>query len=399
MKLPSGWLITTLGTFMNFKSGVSAPKDAFGKGVKFVNVMDIFQKSALTREDIIGSVSVTDEQIERFSVIRGDILFNGSSETPNEIAYSSVYIGDEKIVFGAFVMRGRQHKKLLLPEYAKYCFKAETVRKEIIRRGQGAIRVNIGQKDLSKVSIIIPPIEEQKRIASILDEWARMIEKMESLINAKEKQFDWLYKQYFTPNSTITSSWESHRIGDFVRERNEKSTISDLYPCLTSSKRGMFLQDEYFSKQVASQDNTGYKIMVRGDFTFRSMSDNGIFVFNQQNIVDKGLISPAYGVFAPNSNMDADYLYYFLNSDGFRRTLTREIQGGTRLSLKLNTLKQLAVEIPEMDEQKRIAEALNTAKQEIGVLRALVEQYRIQKRGLMQKLLSGEWQVKDKGAV
>ena len=169
--LPDGWTVTTLGTFMDFKNGVNADKDAYGKGVNFVNVLDIFRNNSLVSQDITGSVSITDKQLEEYSVVKGDMLFNRTSETPEEIAFSSVYFGDEKITFGGFVIRGRQSKKRLLPEYAKYCFKTDTIRKEMIRRCQGAVRANIGQKDLSKVPIIIPLIEDQKLISTILDEW------------------------------------------------------------------------------------------------------------------------------------------------------------------------------------------------------------------------------------
>ncbi|MYJ87179.1 MAG: hypothetical protein F4044_05625, partial [Rhodobacteraceae bacterium] len=190
--IPEGWSKTTLGTFMVFKNGVNAHKDAYGKGIKFVNVMDIFRNNCLHSDDIAGSVEITDKQLEEYSVVHGDILFNRTSETQQEIAYSSVYLGEDKITFGGFVIRGRQTKQLLLPEFAKYCFKADTIRKEIIRRSQGVVRANIGQKDLSKVLITIPPLDIQKKFVTILDEWGRMIEKTEALIYFKERQFEWL---------------------------------------------------------------------------------------------------------------------------------------------------------------------------------------------------------------
>ncbi len=81
------------------------------------------------------------------------------------------------------------------------------------------------------------------------------------------------------------------------------------------------------------------------------------------------------------------------------RALAGEIQGGTRTALKLNALKKLDVDIPELPEQQAIANKLNTAKHEIDLLIKLADQYRTQKRGLMQKLLSGEWHIKNKEAA
>ena len=251
----------------------------------------------------------------------------------------------------------------------------------------------INNKHIVPYVIPLPSIGEQRAIADILQTWDTAIEKTEALIAAKEKQFDWLKYTFFLRNPKATHR-QPKPFGEYIEEKQRRSTISNMYLCLTSSRHGMFLQGEYFSKQVASKDNTGYKIMERGDFTFRSMSDDGIFVFNQQTIVDKGLISPAYSVFAPKSNVNEDYLYYFLNSPTFRRTLIKEAQGGTRTALKLNALKKLNIDIPELGEQKSIANKLNLAKREIDTLKSLADLYRTQKRGLMQKLLTGKWRVK-----
>lgn len=272
--------------------------------------------------------------------------------------------------------------------YQYLLFNYENIRALSNSSGQG--NLNLGLVEI--IPITLPPLSQQKKIANLLGTWDNAIEKTEALIAAKEKQFEWLKSQLLL-NNPKSKRWNTNTLGEFIVEKKEKSTTPDLYPCLTSSRRGIFLQEDYFSKQVASKDNSGYKIMSRGDFTFRSMSDDGLFVFNKQTIIDKGLISPAYGVFSPKQNMDSDFLYYFLNSPAFRRALSREIQGGTRTALKLNALKKLEVKIPCIQEQKDIASKLNIAKKEIDLVKELLKKYRSQKRGLMQKLLTGEWQV------
>ena len=72
----------------------------------------------------------------------------------------------------------------------------------------------------------------------------------------------------------------------FLREINEKTTENDQYPVLTSSKTGVFLQSDYFNKQVASRNNTGYKVIRRGQFTYRAMSDTGEFFPNMLDCTD-----------------------------------------------------------------------------------------------------------------
>ena len=190
--VPKGWESKTLGEFIDFKNGVNADKSAYGKGTEFVNVMDIFNNHFIKKSDIQGKVKISEKQKSESSVIYGDLLFNRTSEVAEEIAYSSVYIGCAEITFGGFVIRGRQKKFLLDTKYSAYCFNNSDIRREMIRRSQGVVRANIGQKDLNKVPILIPPIKEQKEIAYSLLLWDNAIEKTEALILAKEKQFKWL---------------------------------------------------------------------------------------------------------------------------------------------------------------------------------------------------------------
>ena len=97
------------------------------------------------------------------------------------------------------------------------------------------------------------------------------------------------------------------RLESFLEEVSEKTTQSDQYPVLTSSKNGLFLQDGYFNKQVASKDNKGYKIIRRGEFTYRAMSDTGEFYPNMLECAEIGIVSPAYFIF----DVDFDNIEYF----------------------------------------------------------------------------------------
>ena len=114
------------------------------------------------------------------------------------------------------------------------------------------------------------------------------------------------------------------KLGDFLREICIKTVVNNEYPVLTSSKNGIYLQSEYFNKQVASKDNTGYKIIKKGQFTYRAMSDTGEFYPNMLKCVDVGIVSPAYPVFEI-TNRDIIYPQYlqyffhrFVNNIGYK---------------------------------------------------------------------------------
>ena len=96
---------------------------------------------------------------------------------------TAVYLDNQETVFGGFVIRGRSKNSKLDHNFKKDCFQSLTVRKQIIARGQGAVRANIGQKDLETVLFPLPPLPEQQKIAPILSAWDKAIEKTKGIID------------------------------------------------------------------------------------------------------------------------------------------------------------------------------------------------------------------------
>ena len=153
-------------------------------------------------------------------------------------------------------------------------------------------------------------------------------------------------------------SWEQRKLEDFIIEYHEVTTKNNQYPALTSSRKGIFLQTEYFAgNQIASEDNTGYNIVPYGYFTYRHMSDDEIFHFNINDIVENGIVSTLYPVFTTNENLDSRYLQYQLNhGHEFAKFAVLQKQGGSRTYMYLSKLKQLSLTMPKnVEEQKKIS--------------------------------------------
>ena len=164
-----------------------------------------------------------------------------------------------------------------------------------------------------------------------------------------------------TPNirfKGFTDDWEQRKLGDNIIEYTEKTTINNQYPVLTSSRKGIFFQTEYYDgNQVASADNTGYNIVPYGYFTYRHMSDDEIFHFNINDIVENGIVSTLYPVFTTTDYLDSRYLQYQLNyGQEFAKFAVLQKQGGSRTYMYLNKLKTLHLTMPKtIDEQKQIS--------------------------------------------
>lgn len=151
------------------------------------------------------------------------------------------------------------------------------------------------------------------------------------------------------------------KLEDFLQEVCEKTITNNQYPVLTSSKSGLFLQSDYFNKQVASKDNTGYKIIRRGQFTYRAMSDTGEFFPNMLECADVGIVSPAYPVFEiiKQDQIVPEYLKYYFKSNRFQNSISTFAQGSTRTSVKFGKLKKVSIELPEIKKQYQIIQTLD----------------------------------------
>jgi type I restriction enzyme S subunit len=94
--IPNEWELSNLGKLFEFKNGINAGKNAYGSGIKFVNVMDVFGNTFISHEIILGSVSISEKQIEKNLLQRGDVLFNRTSEVRDEIGMTALYDDDDK---------------------------------------------------------------------------------------------------------------------------------------------------------------------------------------------------------------------------------------------------------------------------------------------------------------
>lgn len=187
----------------------------------------------------------------------------------------------------------------------------------------------------------------------------------------------------------FTDDWEQRKLEKHIIEYHEVTTENNQYPVLTSSRKGIFLQTDYYSgNQVASADNTGYNIVPYGYFTYRHMSDDEIFHFNINDIVENGIVSTLYPVFTTDEKLDSRYLQYQLNyGSEFARFAVLQKQGGSRTYMYLNKLKKLSLTMPtSIDEQKKISSFLMSLDNLITLHQRKCEQTKELKKFMLQKM-------------
>ncbi|MBQ3119493.1 MAG: restriction endonuclease subunit S [Peptococcaceae bacterium] len=194
----------------------------------------------------------------------------------------------------------------------------------------------------------------------------------------------------------FTDDWEQRKLDDNLIEYKETTTINNQYPALTSSRKGIFLQTEYFAgNQIASENNTGYNVVPYGYFTYRHMSDDEIFHFNINDIVENGIVSTLYPVFTTDENLDSKYLQYQLNNGHeFSEFAVLQKQGGSRTYMYLNKLKQLHLTVPvSIDEQKKIAVLLEEVDNLITLHQRKYDKLVNIKKSMLEKMFPKDGEV------
>lgn len=284
-------------------------------------------------------------------------------------------------------------------KWLSYCLASPKIRSQILGFATGTNIKNITKKEFLWIPIQIPPIQEQNKITEMLDLWENAIAKTEALIAAKEKQFEWLCTNLLSGRKKsfgFTGKSIPTAFGSIFSLFKKVNTSCADYEVLSVTKDGIVSQSEYFNKEVASKDKSKY-LIVDKDTLVMSGLNFWMGAIDFQTIRDTGIVSPAYKTFKINEGAySRDYLRFFIRSHYMTRILLdSSIQGASivRRNLDMEWLSNSLIDLPNLEEQRDIANILSLAEKEIDGLKLLAEKYRSQKRGLMQKLLTGEWQV------
>jgi type I restriction enzyme S subunit len=237
--------------------------------------------------------------------------------------------------------------------------------------------------------------KKQIKISEVIDKFDFNILTTQQLIAAKEKAYSTYVTTLLDPNN-FTKSTEYH-FEQLFTPKNNKNFNKDNLELLSVTKNGIVMQRDYFNKDIASSDLSKYLIAFRHDLVMSGLNF-WMGAIDFQEICDAGLVSPAYKLFELNGALaDFSYMRHYVRSKNMLRILMRaSVQGASivRRNIDIDQLEQSKIILPPMEKQKSIGHLLDLKKQEVNLLSSLLRKYREQKRGLMQKLLTGEWTVK-----
>ena len=375
------WEEHELSEYLDFKNGLNPKPNQFGKGIKFISVMDILNNAVITYDCIRASVSVSEEDMSAFSVQKGDILFQRSSETLEDVGRANVYVDDIPAVFGGFVIRGKQ-KTNYNPLFFKYLLSSPLARKRIIRMGAGAQHFNIGQEGLSKVKLPFACIDEQNKIAKILYLLDKRISLQNKIIEDLKKLKSAIIEIEYTPNAKTTS-----HIGDVIEQISKRNKNNAIQNVLSVSNRQGFIKqsDQFENRNVASEDTSNYKIVEKNDFAFNPARIN-VGSISRLTTFEKGIVSPMYICFRTQENVAPEYIDYFFESKHFYCEIQKRLEGSVRQCLSFEGLCNIPLSLPSFEMQQRIGKRLFTLGQKIKTETDLLELLNKQKQYLLRQM-------------
>jgi type I restriction enzyme, S subunit len=398
--IPDDWDVVPLSELLDFRNGVNADKNAYGHGIRFINVLEVITKSHLTAEDVPGRVALSGPAIKAYAVRRGDVLFNRTSETQEEVGLAAVYEDDEPLVFGGFVIRGRPVTSRLDGEYCGYGLRSAAVRQQIVKRGQGAIRANIGQADLRQVLAPLPPAAEQRAIAGALSNADELIGRLDRLIKKKRAVKAAVMHELLsgaTRLSGFAGEWEMYRLGEigaFFKGRGIKrgDISTEGLPCIRYGE--IYTRYDNYATGLASRIPLSVTAqaqpIAQGDLLFAASGETSEEIGKCVAYVGDEVAYAGGDIIGLRlTGHDPLYLGHLLNHGEIAQQKARFGQGDAVVHISAARLGELAFRLPSLREQQAIARVLLDIDEEIVALECRVAQTRAVAQGMKQALLSG----------
>ena len=372
----------TLGELFDFRNGLSKGKEFFGKGTPFVRYTDVYNHRTLRKKDITALVECTEDEKERLKVSRGDVLFTRTSETAEDIGWSSVMLDDmDDCVFNGFTIKATPKTKELLPEYCAYCFSTSDFRQYVTKHCAFTTRASLTGNTIAQYRMTIPPLDIQSRIVNVLDNFEKICSDLKiglpAEIEARQKQYEYYRDKLLTfaeTSNTILSRAEQSRalikllqyVFGYVRIslgdigsicmckrilKSQTNTVSGVpfYKIGTFGKEA----DAYISQETFNEYRSKYNFPKKGDVLISAAGTIG------RTVVYDG--KPAYFQDSNIVWIDNDesivlnsYLRYCYELKPWKAS-----EGGTIPRLYNDNIAKAVIAVPSIEEQKRVVPILD----------------------------------------
>jgi type I restriction enzyme S subunit len=403
-----GWDVLELCSLFHFKNGLNKGGAYFGHGTPFITYKDVYLGGGILLSDLSEKVDLTPDEIQRFNVLYGDVFFTRTSETADEIGLSNVYLGEpHNVVYNGFVIRARPRTGNLSVPFCKYCFSSDFVRQQMVFGCKYTTRAGINSESLGKIQLVVPPLPEQRKIASILTAVDEVIEKTEAQVSKLQDLKKGMMQELLTkgightefknsPVGRIPKEWEILHMKDICRvrqglqipiNRRHKEERENCYLYITIK-----LLNSGFSNDISEFIENPKQSVICGfdDILVARTGATGGIVTNIRGVFHNNFFLVDYD----RRNVHKMYLFHYLKSLAIQHEMA--IRAGTTTIPDLNhgDFYTLTFLMPSMREQIEIAFMLSSLEDAAIYKAKRLSRLRLLKKALMQDLLTGKVRVK-----
>ena len=343
-------------------------------------------------------------------VQEGDLIIADASEDYTDIGKSVevANLGDKKLISGLHTFLLRDKNNNFAHRYKGLLLYNQNVSKELKKIATGISVLGVSKTNLGKLFLPLPPLKEQQKIAQILSTWDSAISKQEAFIKAKEQLKKGLMQKLLSGEvrfEGLDGEWEEVRLGDIGEFKT--SSVNKIIDDNEQLVNLVNYMDVYKNKHIdksfkcsltSVKANSFDRVRLKkGDILFTPSSETPDDIGHSSVIVED-LPNTVYSYhlirFRPKKILDIGFSGYVFNNSSILKEFARRATGSTRFTLSIKDFNETKANLPPVKEQQKIAQVLSTADKEIELLKSELESLKEQKRGLMQRLLSGDVRVK-----
>ncbi|QHG91305.1 restriction endonuclease subunit S [Sulfurimonas sp. CVO] len=295
-------------------------------------------------------------------------------------------------------------------DYLVYLFKSKRGKYllELASPGGAGRNKTLGQGEFAELEIALPPFKEQQKIANIFTIYDEAIVKQEELIKEKEQLKKGLMQKLLSGTirfDGFDDEWEEVRLGDIGEFKtssidkivNENEKLVNLINYMDVYRNKHINQNFKCSETSLKEEQYEKVNLKKGDILFTPSSETPDDIGHSAVIIED-LPNTVYSYhlvrFRPKKSIDLKFSGYVFNNIDILKEFAKRANGSTRFTLSIKDFNETKAKLPSLPEQQKIAEVLSLADNEINLLKNELEELKLQKKALMQKLLTGEVRVK-----
>ena len=255
---------------------------------------------------------------------------------------------------------------------------------------------NIAQRTFMRFKIDVPDVKVRIAIGSIAVAFRHLLGETIACLDLLHTRKAGLMREALSGRRRFQGFDEpldEVSLSELFRERVDRDNC-DLELLSVTAQDGIVSRDSLNRKDTSTEDKSNYKRILPGDIAYNTMRMwQGVSAM----VVREGIVSPAYTVVTPKKQIRAEYAARLFKTPRVIHEFLRHSQGlvDDTLNLKFRHFSEVSVSIPSVEEQNRIVELLNLIDREIELLKRQRSAIEKQKRGVMERLLSGEVMIPD----